>query len=103
MEIVINAKYGAYGLSNRAIRAMIDANEIVETNGVTFLRTSPTLIHFIKTYGSKAASGPNAYLQIVNIPNNATDWRLNEYDGLESILYVLDGKIHEIFYEEDDV
>lgn len=32
-------------------------------------------------------------LRVVNIPDNATDWQIHEYDGLESIIYVIDGKI----------
>ena len=33
-------------------------------------------------------------LACVEIPDNATDWELGEYDGWESIIYVVDGKIH---------
>lgn len=32
-------------------------------------------------------------LQVINIPDNATDWQILEYDGLESIICVIDGKI----------
>ena len=101
MEIVINATYGGYGVSNRAANAIRKAHETEETSGNEF-RMSPTLINFIKTYGSKAASASYAHLKIVNIPDDATDWRIQEYDGLESILYVLNGKIHEIYEEEEE-
>lgn len=101
MEIVINTNYGNYGVSNRAANAIRKAHETEETSGNKF-RMSPTLINFIKTYGSKAASASYAHLKIVNIPDDATDWRIQEYDGLESILYVLDGKIHKIYEEEEE-
>lgn len=45
---------------------------------------------------AEAASGRCAVLMVVEIPDNATDWELDEYDGLESIIYVADGKIHHI-------
>jgi hypothetical protein len=32
-------------------------------------------------------------LRVVNIPEEATDWQVHEYDGLESIICVVDGKI----------
>ena len=52
MEIVINTDYGGYGVSNRAANAIRKAHETEETSGNEF-RMSPTLINFIKTYGSK--------------------------------------------------
>jgi hypothetical protein len=67
-----------------------------EISGDEF-RTSPTLIHFIKTYGSEAASNSCSNLKVVNIPDNATDWRIEEYDGLESIIYVVDGKMYDLY------
>lgn len=34
-----------------------------------------------------------AEIGIAEIPDNATDYYINEYDGKEEVLYVLDGKI----------
>lgn len=33
-------------------------------------------------------------LEVVEIPEEATDWEIDEYDGQESITYVVDGKIY---------
>lgn len=33
-------------------------------------------------------------LGIVEIPDNATDYMVNDYDGMESVIYVQDGKMH---------
>lgn len=33
-------------------------------------------------------------LEIAEIPDEAMDWKLDEYDGLESVTYVVDGKIY---------
>ena len=35
-------------------------------------------------------------LEVVEIPDEATDWMIDEYDGFESIIYVVNGKIHRL-------
>lgn len=35
-----------------------------------------------------------ATLVPVAIPDYATDWEVNEYDGMESVTYVVDGKLY---------
>ena len=30
----------------------------------------------------------------MTIPDNATDWDIEDYDGNETLIYVVDGKIH---------
>ena len=35
----------------------------------------------------------------VEIPDNATDWIIENYDGLEWVTYVVDGKIYRVDYE----
>ena len=32
-------------------------------------------------------------LRVIDIPDNTTDWQIHEYDGLESIICVINGKI----------
>lgn len=57
-------------------------------------RTSPNAIRIVEELGSEAVSGPSSHIEVVEIPNNVTDWQINDYDGSESIIYVVDGKIH---------
>jgi len=33
-------------------------------------------------------------IMIIDIPNEATDWVISDYDGVETIYYCLDGKIY---------
>ena len=35
-------------------------------------------------------------LVVKEIPDNATDYMITEYDGAEGIIYVVDGKLEEI-------
>lgn len=39
-------------------------------------------------------NGKTSAYGIVEIPDNVTDWEISEYDGWESVVYVLDGKIY---------
>lgn len=51
------------------------------------------LVEFIKAHDGKYR-GDGVILYAVEIPNEATDWEVNEYDGFESITYVVDGKLY---------
>lgn len=85
MEIVINKCFGGFNLSNFA----------EERLGTSYPeRTDGELISLIKEYGSKQVSGPFAKLKVVEIPEETTDYEIDEYDGLERIMYVVNGKIY---------
>ena len=47
----------------------------------------------IEEKGSELVSGRCAKLKIVNIPDNITDWVIDEYDGIERIIYVENGHL----------
>ena len=48
----------------------------------------PALVEWVENNPNDAE-----YLEVVEIPDNATDWQIHEYDGLESVIAVIDGKI----------
>lgn len=56
-------------------------------------RTHMGLIDFVQAHGGEY-KGDGVILRAVEIPDEATDWEMNEYDGFETITYVVDGKIH---------
>ena len=84
MKIVINKCYGGFELSKRAQALMpygyMNRNDLALVNCVELL--------------GKDASGSYAKLRIVEIPDDATDWEVEEYDGFEWLTYVVDGKIY---------
>ena len=53
------------------------------------------LVDFVEAQGGHYEEGRGCELRIVEIPDNATDWRIMEYDGIETVLMVIDGKIVE--------
>lgn len=90
MKIVINRRYGSFSLSK-------EAAQILEVNPYNYddeFRENQGLINLIERQGSDFVSGRYADLEIVDIPDAATDYEIEEFDGMERVIYVLDGKIH---------
>ena len=56
-------------------------------------RNNHKLVSAVEEFGEDKASGFYANLRIVEIPDDSTDYYINEYDGAESIIYVKDGKL----------
>ena len=90
MKIVINACYGGFSLSPAAMKAC-GANSAYDEDQ----RFNPALIEMVEK-NPGMANGRCAELQVVEIPDSTTDYEIEEYDGLETVLYVVDGKIHRI-------
>lgn len=88
MKLVINTTFGGFCLPD----------EFCELHGLErwedVLRDQPELVSYVEARGRVQTLGGK--LKVVEIPEEATDWELNEYDGLESITYVVDGKLHHI-------
>lgn len=96
MKMVVNCCFGGFGVSNKVVEALhLDSPYSIE-------RTDPRLIELVEGLGSKYCSGFCSELGIAIIPDEATDYRLEEYDGLESVIYVLDGRIYDAEIVEDD-
>lgn len=86
MKVVLNKCYGGFGLDE----------ELAEQYGLdewSVDRTDEKLIELVEKYGEDAG-GSHSELEIVEIPDEATDWEIDEYDGFEGVIYVVDGKIH---------
>ena len=89
MKIVINRCYGGFSVSDEVCKEMgLDYPHQAEE-----YRTDPKLIELVETLGEKA-NGSYARLQVVEIPDEATDYYIEDYDGVNTIIYVLDGKLH---------
>lgn len=96
MKIVINKCYGGFGLSEKAMNAlgfahMWEARQFFEEH-----RNDERLVALVQ-YDAKGMSGICADLDVVEIPDDATDWRVDEYDGMESVTYVRNGRLYRAF------
>lgn len=82
MKIVINGDFGGYGLG---VDEQYD-DFVTERQDD---RTDAELVEFVETHPHERGD-----LCVVEIPDTATDWDIDEYDGFERVIYVLDGKLH---------
>lgn len=89
MLMVLNKCWGGFSLSEQAAEVLG-----LDSGYSDIDPTDPDLIALIRERGSDWVSGRCAHLCIVEIPDEATDWEMNEYDGIETITYVVDGKLY---------
>lgn len=89
MKMILNKCYGGFSLSQACADKYGYDIYPWEDNA----RFDPRLIAEVER-DSDWASGPMASLHVVNIPDNTTDWRRENHDGIESVVFVVDGKLH---------
>ena len=86
MKLVVNTTFGGFCLPD----------EFCELHGLerwdSVLRDQPELVSYVEARRQVYTFGGR--LEVVEIPDEATDWEISQYDGLESITYVVDGKLH---------
>ena len=87
MKMIINACFGGFG-----VREDVEKKLGLDSMREDEIRTNPELIAMIEA--GEDVDGYCAELKVVEIPDSATDYYLDEYDGAESIIYVLNGKLH---------
>lgn len=87
MKFVLNKCYGGFDLSE-------EAQEILGQADFEIKRDDPDLLALIEEKGIQFVQGKYAKLKVVEVPESATDFTLDEYDGWERIIYVLDGKLN---------
>lgn len=82
MDIVVNRSWGGFYIPK----------EIADKRGLSAYdnidRTDKELVKYAKTHDSS--------LEVLSIPDEATDWNIWDYDGMETIIYVVNGKIYTI-------
>ena len=82
MKLVINGDFGGFGYGvTSELKALVKKYEDE--------RTAPELIALVEECPDDCGD-----LEVVEIPDEATDYLINEYDGSETVYYVVDGKIH---------
>ena len=90
MTFILNKCYGGWSISDFAMEQLgLDSNypDMDEVD-------EKKLARLINEYGSEKCSGHSAKLKVIEIPDNATDWDIEDYDGVERIVYVVNGKLN---------
>lgn len=85
MIIILNKCYGGFQIP----AALREAEGLRPYDDIE--RTDARLVNFVLEHG--VVTEEFAKLVPVTIPDDATDWELNEYDGFEYITYVVGGKL----------
>ena len=89
MKVVINVCYGGFSLSTRAIRRLKEMDvfhildDILYDNSVES-RSNPKLVSVVEELGEEANNNFSK-LKIVEIPDDAHDPYIVNYDGVEHI------------------
>lgn len=85
MKYVINACFGGFSINPK----IADEYGFDPYNEK---RTNRQLIELIES--GVDCNGEDSKLIVVDIPDNATDCYIDSDDGFETVIYVVDGKIH---------
>lgn len=88
MEIVVNRCWGRFSLSEEACESLGLDSLYDDVD-----RDDYRLVAVVRLLGDKA-NGSNAKLEVIELPFETTDWVINDYDGMETVYYVVDGKIY---------
>lgn len=88
MKMVLNRDWGGFCLPQNFRKAYGLHHE----NSYDFDRTDPRLVKWVEDHADH--KGKCGDLAVVEIPDICTDWEMDEYDGWESITYVVDGKLY---------
>ena len=83
MKFAINANFGGYKLLDKKMNKLA--------------RNDPKLIEYLEAHKKdmKSIQATFSDIQIVEIPDTATDFYISDCDGFETLLYVVDEKILE--------
>ena len=86
-KVVYNAGFGGFNLSNKALDRMVELGYVgLELNSNESPRHHPILVQVVEELGDKA-SGDYSILAIVEVYG---PYRIDEYDGSESVMTVGD-------------
>lgn len=90
MKLVVNICFGGFNLPDDVMEELgyifaDDPNIRGDLRLIKMVEENPERFEFNYTK-----------LRVVEIPSAATDYEINEYDGLETVTYVLDGKIEHV-------
>lgn len=88
VELVVNRCWGGFSLSKLACEALGLSDSYAD-----IARDDYRLVATVRLLDEKA-NGNFARLEIVELPFETTDWHIEDYDGCETVIYVVDGKLH---------
>ena len=87
MTIITNRCWGGFSLPDDFCEAYgLERYDDID-------RTDERLVNYVREHNNVVEFGCSK-LVAVETPDETTDYEINDYDGMETIIYVVDGKIH---------
>lgn len=101
MKILLNKCYGYFCFNDTDTKLLDDIRNVAEKNvswdSLAF-RTNKDIIRIVEEYTEKSfnINGDCSNIKVVEIPdrNSLTDFIIQNYDGYENCIYVLNGKLY---------
>ena len=90
MKILINDCYGGYSFKEEFREKFGMGYYSQETDGN---RRRLDVIKAVENDKTGSFNDTNADIVVAEIPDEATDYLITDYDGMETLYYVVDGKI----------
>lgn len=87
MKVVINSCHTGFGVSEEILQ------KLCVNDPWDIQRDDPKFVSLVEKLGEEADS-IHSNLKVVEIPDNISDWEIADYDGVENVIYVLNGMIH---------
>jgi len=97
MKVIINDCFGGYGIKRDVVLKLGYGKYDTYSDK---LRTDERLINMLEN--GENVGGEYSNLIVATIPDDVTDWWIDEYDGLESLYYIIDGHREEWHSDEED-
>ena len=88
MQIILNKDYGGFMVPDEICK-LLHCDQFDTSMSI---RTNPTFIQWIK---QKKKNGEDTDFRVVEIPDNASDYLIEDFDGDEWMYFVVNGKIYE--------
>lgn len=92
MKLVINTVYGGFHLN----QDLADLLDITTPTDAIETRYNKNLIEYVEM-GKTISEQKTCKVAVVEIPSDTTDWDIEEYDGLERVIFVQDGKLNYVW------
>lgn len=95
MKVILNKCYGGFGIKDEIISSLVDKGLLscdIDFYDADDVRYNTHLISMIED--GIDCGDEYSELTVFTLPDDATDHMIEEYDGMETIYYVVDGKIY---------
>ena len=94
MKLVICRSYGSFDLP----KPLLHLNSLQDDYRMLSVRSEPNLVKWVEEHPEGFDNEwTHVTLKAVEIPDDSTDYLITDCDGVETVYYVVNGKIKQIY------